>query len=507
MTRRPATLIFIASLALFTLTAGGSLTSTDAVVTFDLTRSLVERGSIALSGDLLGSARNQGRDGRYYSQFGIGHSLYNIPFYLAGKIAANAAGRQIGKPDTIPKAAVALGSAMAAAAAVTLLFLLATAMSESAQAGFIAAASAAIASPLWPYSRFGFSTALTTAILAGIAYWLWMCVARGSRRDALSAGLIAAFGWLTRHEMALMLAPLAMFVLLESRRRGISRRTAVALTATFLGTAAIGGVLWMLYNYVRFGHPTFVGYTPRFGTVGYAAFIVSPAGSILLFAPIALVWGASLLGIARRHAAVALLLAGPLIVSYLFYGSLTDWPGGRSYGPRYLVPGLVLLAPALAVALTRRAIGARAAWIAIAVAAILQLPGVLVDYSKVSLEWARGATREQVLERNWHIGSSPLVLNTSAAIRAVPQNIRYLTGMAPLPEVARAAAADDRDFAQRFAFSLDFWWLYLVYLRALPRLAGIAIAAALAAIAWAAASAAWKWVSRESVWRSSATAG
>jgi hypothetical protein len=132
---------------------------------------------------------------------------------------------------------------------------------------------------------------------------------------------------------------------------------------------------------------------------------------------------------------------------------------------------------------------------------------VLVDYSKVSLEWARGATREQVLERNWHIGSSPLVLNTSAAIRAVPQNIRYLTGMAPLPEVARAAAADDRDFAQRFAFSLDFWWLYLVYLRALPRLAGIAIAAALAAIAWAAASAAWKWVSRESVWRSSATAG
>ena len=29
----------------------------------------------------------------------------------------------------------------------------------------------------------------------------------------------------------------------------------------------------------------------------------------------------------------------------------------------------------------------------------------------------------------------------------------------------------DRGFSQQFAFSLDFWWLYLFYLRVLPRTA------------------------------------
>jgi len=47
--RGTAVLVFCSALALYTLTAGGSLTSTDAVVTFDLTASLVERHSIALT--------------------------------------------------------------------------------------------------------------------------------------------------------------------------------------------------------------------------------------------------------------------------------------------------------------------------------------------------------------------------------------------------------------------------------------------------------------------------
>jgi hypothetical protein len=120
-----ASWVFLSALALYSLTAGGSLTSSDAVVTFEVTRSLVERGSIALSGNIIGNDANRGLDGRYYSQFGIGHSLYNIPFYVVGRTAARLTGTRIGKADTIPKAAVAWGSAVAAAFTVAIICLLA----------------------------------------------------------------------------------------------------------------------------------------------------------------------------------------------------------------------------------------------------------------------------------------------------------------------------------------------------------------------------------------------
>src|SRR5262245_1695147 len=287
MFRPHALLVFVAALALYTLTAGGSLTSTDAVVTFELTRSLVERHSIALPGDLLGSGGNQGRDGLYYSQFGIGHSLYNVPFYLAGRAAARLAPHPIGKPDTIPRAAVALGSAFAAAAAVALIWLLAFRLTGDVRAAFVAAASAAIASPLWPYSKFGFSTALTTAILAGVTLGCWTAVSRNSVRSAAGAGALLAFGWLTRHEMALLALPFGAFLVMAGARR--------AQIVAFLTTTAAGGILWMLYNAVRFGHLTAVGYTPSFSVEGYVAYLASPAGSVLLFCPIAILWIVALL--------------------------------------------------------------------------------------------------------------------------------------------------------------------------------------------------------------------
>ena len=131
---RTACLLGVGTLALYAATAGGSLTSTDAVVSFDLTRSIVEDHSIALSGNLLGLEANRGVDGRFYSQYGIGQSIYNVPFYVAGTVAQRLIHRRIGKPDTFPKAAVALGSAVAAAGAVLLVWLLSWRLAATSRA-------------------------------------------------------------------------------------------------------------------------------------------------------------------------------------------------------------------------------------------------------------------------------------------------------------------------------------------------------------------------------------
>ena len=106
--------IAVGTAALCLLTAGGSMTTTDAVVAFDLTQSLVDRHSIATSGDLIGNEAYRGVDGRYYSPFGIAQSVWNVPFYAVGRTIA----ARIARPETaaaMPKAIVTLGTIPAVA--------------------------------------------------------------------------------------------------------------------------------------------------------------------------------------------------------------------------------------------------------------------------------------------------------------------------------------------------------------------------------------------------------
>ena len=176
-------------------------------MTFDLTRSIVEDHSIALSGNLLGLDANRGVDGRYYSQYGIGHSIYNVPFYVAGTAAQRLIGRRIGKPDTLPKAAVALGSAVAAAGGrAARVAAVATTWRDNrdgAGGGLERGAGVAVVAVFEVWILY----ALTAAILLGSACVLIEAAERESTRRAAVAGTIVAFGWLTRHEMALVLLP------------------------------------------------------------------------------------------------------------------------------------------------------------------------------------------------------------------------------------------------------------------------------------------------------------
>jgi 4-amino-4-deoxy-L-arabinose transferase-like glycosyltransferase len=487
--RRTLLLVFLASLALYTLTAGGSLTSTDAVVTYALAKSLVERHSIAVDEADVGNSAARGADGRYYSHFGLGQSLYDVPFYAAGRLARSLLPRPVGRPDTIPKAAVALGSAVAAAITVVLVWGLSFELTRAPRAALLAAAAAAIATPLWPYSKFGFSTALTTALLLGTSWLAWRAATTGRLVAAAGGGLVFAFGWLTRHEMALLLVPLTIVFALEGRERGRSRWTAAAV---FVAVSCSGGLAWAAYNAIRFGSPLKVGYTPTFGLHGYLAYLASPAGSVVLYCPIAVAALAGVYVLGRRRPSLVALVAGPLATGFLFYGALVDWPGGRSYGPRYLVPGLVMLTPGLAALVAERRMRVGVAAALVAVCAVLQAPGVLVDYSKVSVDWAHTVTPEALAARNWRIDASPLVLGARASTRAIPDNAAWLSGRRPLPPAPASPSATDRTFAQQLSFSLDFWWAYLVYLRVLPRTVALSVASVLLVLAAVSAALAWR---------------
>ncbi len=142
--------LFWLALGVYFFTAGGSLTTTDAVVAFDVTRNIVERGTVATSGNLLGMDAFRGADGRYYSPFGLLQSVYNIPFYVAGTSFVEVSGITAGRPDSIPKAFVALGQVLVSAWIVWQIFWLCLFVTKDEQAAALAALTAGFGSVLWP---------------------------------------------------------------------------------------------------------------------------------------------------------------------------------------------------------------------------------------------------------------------------------------------------------------------------------------------------------------------
>jgi hypothetical protein len=219
---------------------------------------------------------------------------------------------------------------------------------------------------------------------------------------------------------------------------------------------------------------------PAFGSSladGLFGLLCSPVASPWLYSPVVIPGVIALGWLWRADRNTAILLAGTFVVFTLFYAQLGNWRAGRSYGPRYLVPLLpclvVPLAPWLARATTPRAWRWAATWIA--VGALVQLPGVLVDYSRVSQTFAAAHPELARTTRRTSFDTSPLVLNARAAAEAVPRNARYLLGVDTPPAVAPAAETTDGSFAQRLGFSLDLWWLYLYYLGAVNRTAALMI--------------------------------
>jgi hypothetical protein len=464
-------------LAAYVFFAGGSLTTTDAVVAFEVTRQLVEHQSVALPRDMLGNQAHRGADGRYYSPFGITQSIFNVPFFVAGRIAARVTGLSIGRADAIEKATVALGNTVAMAACLWVFYLFAQRLAPSTRAAAVTTLVAAFATPLWPYSKFGFNAPLAALFVTAACYCAWNVTRSDRPTSAAWIGWWLGLALLTRHELPVLILPLAAWLYLESARGALFIRRMATLAVGFLPALLV----WLGYNAYRFGNPLDTGYLrdpiPQFGSsmlTGVYGLLLSPTASLIVYCPLVIFAFGSLVALARHDRSAAVLLGGSAVVVLLFYAQLGNWMGGRSYGPRYLVPVLpVLMLPLAAVHKSWRPSTRAAAFVVALLSVAVQIPGVLVDYAKVSVAHARVYGAPTANDRLFNWRASPLVLNARAAAVVVPQNVAWLTVRPDRSAPIRAAAPGQlqADFSQQFADTLDFWWMYLFRMGVLSRTA------------------------------------
>ena len=169
--RRTGRLVCLLALVVYLSTTGGSM-ATD-IMSYEVTKGIVEHGTVAMSYNVFQMDAHRGVDGRYYAPYGIGHAIYSIPFYAVARAVERVTGLALGKPEVLPKAGFVVGSAFASALTVWVAFLFAWRLSSDARQAALTALTVGFGTLLWPYAKFGFSAPLATLCVLFGTYGIW----------------------------------------------------------------------------------------------------------------------------------------------------------------------------------------------------------------------------------------------------------------------------------------------------------------------------------------------
>jgi hypothetical protein len=356
-------LLFVFALSALLLVQQGTITGIDGESSYRMAQSLVDDGDLALPAGVPHTAL--GRDGDYYSKFGVGLPLLGaVPYALAKPFD------RVGDGE-LPRAATATLMPLITALLCVVLYQLGRALGGRPRDALLVALATVFGTFLIVYSKDFFSEPL---LALAIALALWQSVAG---RSWLAAAFLA-FGMLTRPQ-ALLLAPL--FWVFWVHRDGL-RGALVPGLILAAGAASIP-----LYNWLRFedftdsGYPDDQGFRAEVWT-GAWGLLTDPSKSLFLFVPLAALLPLGIWSLRRRgDTPVAWLVTGIVAVGFLTAASWSIWWGGWTWGPRLLIPAIVPVMPVLAPWIGDRLPRRRLVVVLAIAGALVSLPAVIVPTS------------------------------------------------------------------------------------------------------------------------------
>jgi 4-amino-4-deoxy-L-arabinose transferase-like glycosyltransferase len=377
----------LAFVALYLLSTGGNLFISDGEVIFKTTAELVFARQLALQPDPGLPQIVAGRDGRYFSKYGLGHPLAAVPFFRVGAQLASWRGGGTAGDQLLRLTTVSM-NALLSAGAVLLLYLIGRDL-YGARAALMVAALYGLATPAWVYSKVYFSEPLLTLCLL-LALYATLRAARGQHwLWPLLAGAAAGYAMLTKPLAGVALPVFAVYIALggaicnlQSAICNLRRGLLLVVAYTLGALPLIAFTLW--HNWYRFGSIANNGYGAEFFStpwyIGLYGLLWGSGRGLLWYAPPLLLalwaWGA--LWRARRDLALlwAALIVPPLLITARWWA----WHGGWGWGPRLIVPYLPFALLAIGFLLYQGR-GWRRAVALLVAGALVQLPGVAVNFN------------------------------------------------------------------------------------------------------------------------------
>jgi hypothetical protein len=335
----------------------------------DLTWAVVDQGVLQIDRYHENTGDKAYFRGHYYFPGSIGPSLLALPPYLAFQTLARwaplhrAVTARPGRWEHVALAVMTFFAVSVPAAALGVLVYLLTARFVPHRQAVLVALIYGLGTIAFPYSKALFQHQIAAFGMFAGFFLLWKVVREEASYGWLwLAGLLFGLSTVSEYPVAPFIAILLLWAVLESRDDW-----------SILGRVAAGGlpplVLFGLYNAAIFGTPLPVGYRYHVeyhdmharGFMGFTgpswpAFVgitVSPYRGLFFLSPILLLAVPGLIAMARdpRYRKLAITLAVILTGFLVYNASYLFWWGGRTVGPRFLVPALPFAAIPLAFAL------------------------------------------------------------------------------------------------------------------------------------------------------------
>jgi hypothetical protein len=430
---------------LYFWTAPGRILFPDDEIVFQTTRAIYERGSLAIEGIPRRTGELEGRpDGTFgwapgahgerYGFFGHALAIAALPGYALGKLGASHANtkwRHALRSDHYylharsqdadwTRFGVTLTNVWITPLAAWLLMKWLVAIGFAWRTSTWCALVYATGTLAWPYSRTFLSEPLSAAVLVGCAWCIAEChralddaATSRARRWSIGAGAFAAIA-VHVHVLNTVALPCLLAYALWNRKDAL--RTALP----GLVVAAAGVAVLLLGQWLRFGDAFETGRYDHYSWwivpgEGALATLVGPGRSIFLYAlPLVLaipMWPA----LRRRLPAVAWLVLAICVTRWLLVVMRSDWWGGWSIGPRYLVPVIPFAIVPLAIVLERLPSWSRArrlgvyAVLAIAIALSMHLALHSIFEHMLHLTTTGSPEFSYLRRSHWLPGSSPIV--------------------------------------------------------------------------------------------------
>jgi len=419
---------------------------------FDLTRAVVEQGTLAIDAFQENTGDKAWRDGHWYTDKAPGLSLLAVPAYAlvhAVRAGAVAAGAYLGTVF-----AVALPSALAALQ----LYALGRVLGLSAPWSAALTLAYALGTLALPYSTIFYGHQLSAALGLSAFALVWRC------RAPMLAGLLLGLAVAVDYTSVVLVIGVMAYAVAKLGARGvlwlIAGGVPIALALGAYHAAAFGHPLALPYEFVLQEHRRmgwFMGIAAPDPRV-MGALLVGRYRGLFFGSPWLVAGIPGLVVLARRRFRAEAITCGGIVLAYLLLNAgLVDWHGGWAMGPRYLIPaipflavgamGLVLAWPAGTPA---RRLLASVGGAAAAVSFALMLMGTAVR-PDVPLTIARPFT-QFVIPSFWHgrvARSNHAIDGEGVSGARAAWNLGHLVGLDRLPTLLPLAAW----------MALTGWWL------------------------------------------------
>ena len=396
-----------------------------------------------------------GRDGNSYSKLYPLLSMLAVPFVAVGVALSHL----LGLPSHDLSAIFALVlPALLTAGTTSLVALLALRLGSTTEGAWLAALSFALGTIALVYARTFFAEPLLAFLTAGSLY----LVLGGTVREVIGAGVFVGLAVLAK-PAGVIVGPILSSYLLAKRRP--LRIVAVPVFAT-----SVGLILFAAYNFIRFGSPLSFGQPWLFKIAaipeGVLGLLLSPGRGLLWYCPAMIL---SIVGLcaAVRSKPLEALMSLTLFLGYLLlYSFWTIWPGGWSWGPRFLLPALPGLS-ALTGMLEKK--WRKGLLILTVIGFFVNAPTLISFYERYYAEANEQGISQQALL--WSPKYAPLIQAWGTAYRQLKDAVE-----SDVRELSHRTHAPDGTVANSRALRVVAVWWWVLPVAGIPRWIGIAVA-------------------------------